>query len=189
MKIILAFAILLTSAVTPARAQDDFAKEVYAEIENSVRAQYQGMVDLIMREAASRPPQNEADRIRRADQVEKEKQRAKLFTYNRAALFASCAGEAARARPPGAPRIRGDQDLVLRTCLEFKFDLLRKFSNLSSYAELFFPERIAPCEASSRRPELEQALPPYDFLEISEPKLYDFERYVDCVMTPRARSD
>jgi len=105
------------------------------------------------------------------------------LSYNKAALFAGCAADAARARLPGAPPIRGDQDPVLRTCLEFKFDQLRKFANISSYAELFFPERIAPCEQSTHLPEVEKALPPYDFLELSEPRIYDLERYVDCVMT------
>ena len=186
MKALGTLAILLALAHAPARAQDDFAKEVYAEIGNSVRAEYDAMVGAIERRSMANPPPDEAARIRRADEVEKEKQRVKLLTYNKAVLFVGCAADAARAREPGAPRIRGDQDPVLRACLESKFDQLRKFANISSYAELFFPERIAPCEQSSHLPELETVLPPYDFLEIGEPRLYDFPRFVDCVMTPPA---
>jgi hypothetical protein len=186
MKIFGALIILLALAVTPTWAQDDFAKEIYAEIGNSVRAEYETMLAAIARDSLTNPPRDEVSRIQRAGEVEKEKRRVKLLTYNKAALFAGCAAEAARAREPGAPRLRGDQDPVLRACLEFKFDQLRKFANISSYAELFFPQRIAPCEQSTHLPEVEKALPPYEFLEMNEPRIYDLERYVDCVMTPPA---
>jgi hypothetical protein len=186
MKIFGALIILLALAVTPTWAQDDFAKEIYAEIGNSVRAEYETMLAAIARDSLTNPPRDEVSRIQRAGEVEKEKRRVKLLTYNKAALFAGCAAEAARAREPGAPRLRGDQDPVLRACLEFKFDQLRKFANISSYAELFFPQRIAPCEQSTHLPEVEKAPPPYEFLEMNEPRIYDLERYVDCVMTPPA---
>jgi hypothetical protein len=186
MKIFGAWIILLALAITPAWAQDDFAKEIYAEIGNSVRAEYETMLAAIARDSLTNPPRDEVSRIQRAGELEKEKRRVKLLTYNKAALFAGCAAEAARAREPGMPRLRGDQDPVLRACLEFKFDQLRKFANISSYAELFFPQRIAPCEQNTHLPEVEKALPPYEFLEMNEPRIYDLERYIDCVMTPPA---
>ena len=99
-------------------------------------------------------------------------------------MFALCAADAERARAPGTPSIRAGQNLMLGTCVEVKFDQLRKFTNLLSYAAMFFPDRIAPCGERSRLPDLEKALPPYDFIELKEPRLYDFERFSNCLMTP-----
>jgi hypothetical protein len=61
---------------------------------------------------------------------------------------------------------------------------MEKFGNRLAYAQVFFPERMARCEKEARRHGLEKLLPPYDFLEIAEAKLYDFGRYNSCLMTP-----
>jgi hypothetical protein len=184
MKPAFASLILLFLAAALARGQEDFAKTVYAEIENSARNEYEAMIGSIMRDAMAHPPKDDEEQAKRAQQIEREKGRLKLLTYNKAALFAFCAADADRARGPGAPPVRSEQNLILRTCVELKFDQMRKFANISSYGGLFFPERLAPCGERARLPEREKVLPPYDFLEIIEPKLYDFELYSDCIMTP-----
>jgi hypothetical protein len=111
------------------------------------------------------------------------KERMKMLTYNRAALFAFCAAEAEKDRAPGAAPIPLANNLVLTTCVEIKFGQLQKFSELAAYADFFFPERIASCGEQSRLPEQEKKLVPYAFLQIDEPKLYDFPRYNECLMT------
>ena len=176
--------LLLALAATPAHAQEDFAKSVYAEIENGIRNEYDAMIGMIMRGFMARPPRDDEERAKRAQQIERETGRAKLLAYNKAALFAYCAADADRARAPGAPPVRSDQNLILRTCVELQFEHMRKFANISSYGGLFFPERLAPCGERARLPEREKVLPPYEFLELREPKLYDFERFSDCIMTP-----
>ena len=40
-----------------------------------------------------------------------------------------------------------------------------------------------PRERQSRLPEQEKTIAPYAFLQIDEPKLYDFPRYNECLMT------
>jgi hypothetical protein len=178
-----ALALLLTLVAMPACAQDDFGRAIFAEIEQSVRAEYEAMLVEITRATLANPAQDEAEQARRTQRIELETERIKTFAYNKAALFAICASESEKARGPRAPRIRSGQNLVLRTCVEYKLEGMRKFSNFSSYASLFFPERIAPCGERSRLPEWEKVLPPYAFLQLAEPKLYDFERYSACIMT------
>jgi hypothetical protein len=176
---------LLALVATPAHAQeDDFAKSVYEEIGNGVRNEYDGMIGEMRRNSMAHPPQDEEEQAKRDEQIKRETARLKSFAYNKAALFAFCAADADRARGPGAPPVRGEQNLVLRTCVELKFDQMRKFANISSYGALFFPERIAPCGERARLPEREKLLPPYEFLHIDDPKLYDYERFADCIMTP-----
>jgi hypothetical protein len=184
MKIVFGLLCFLVAA-SPARAEDDFAKAIYGDIENNVRDEYGAMAAAITRELAANPPQDEAEQAKRAEQLERELERMKLFAYNKAVLFSLCAGDADRARSPGAPPMRADQSLVLRTCVEIRLDQLRKFSNVAAYAATFFPERIEPCGERARLPEREKAMPPYEFLKLKDPKLYDFERYTDCLMTPR----
>ena len=106
-----------------------------------------------------------------------------MLSYNRAALFAFCAAEAEAERVPGTPRVRFENNLLMTTCVEIKVGQLQKFSQLASYADFFFPERIASCGEQSRLPEREKILAPYPFLQIDEPKLYDFARYNECLMT------
>ena len=183
MKAAFAFMLLLT-ATAPAGAQEDFAKSVYAEIENGVHNEYDAMISAILRNSVVNPPKDDEEKAKREQQIERERGRVKLLTYNKAALFAFCAADAERARSPGAPPVRGEQNLILRTCVELKFEQMRRFANISSYGGLFFPERLAPCGERARLPEREKILPPYDFLEMKEPKLYDFERFSDCIMTP-----
>lgn len=111
------------------------------------------------------------------------RERMKMLSYNRAVLFAQCAAEAEKDRMPGAPPVPVEMNLVLTTCVEIKLAQLQKFSQLSAYADFFFPERIETCAEQSRLPELEGVLPPYSFLQIATPKLYDFPRYNTCLMT------
>jgi hypothetical protein len=114
----------------------------------------------------------------------REREELKVLTYNKAVLFASCAVESDRERPPGASRAPSASNLMMRTCVQIKFADMEKFSNRLAYAETFFPERIARCAEKVRVRKLEKLLPPYAFLEIAEPKLYDFARYNECLMTP-----
>jgi hypothetical protein len=45
-----------------------------------------------------------------------------------------------------------------------------------------FPRGLS-CGEQSRLPEQEKTLAPYAFLQIAGPKLYDFPRYNECLMT------
>lgn len=156
----------------PAGAQDVILQGTYATIENSIRAEYEAMLAALPREAPEEA----------AGQIEKNRSLLKMFAYNKAALFASCAAEADRERSPRAERVPAARNLMLRTCVEVKIDQLQKFTQRVAYADLFFPERIASCGEQSRLREEERMLPPYSFLFLDEPRLYDFARYNECLM-------
>ena len=105
------------------------------------------------------------------------KERLKLLSYNKAVLIASCIADADKDRAPDAPAIPLRQNLVITTCIDIKLKQMQKFSDRVAYADFFFPERIESCGESSRLPEIEKVFRPYDFLELSEAKLFDFVRY------------
>ena len=106
----------------------------------------------------------------------------KEMFYNKAVLFASCAAEAELHRAPQAPRLPANRNLLLTTCVEQKFAELNKFTNMRSYAGIFFPDRIRKCGEASRLREQEGLFAPYGFLQLAEPKLYNFAQYNDCLM-------
>jgi len=108
--------------------------------------------------------------------------RLKALAYNRAVLVAYCIADAERDRPPNAPHVPMERNLVLTTCVDDKVGQLQKFSQLAAYADFFFPERIEICGEQSRAPEHEQVLRPYGFLMLDDPRLYDFARYNECLM-------
>ena len=58
----------------------------------------------------------------------------------------------------------------------------------ASYALIFFPDRIERCGEASRLRDQETLFPPYGFLQLAEPRLYDFTRYNACLMRPDATS-
>jgi hypothetical protein len=168
------FLVLLVAA-GPARAQDDILQRTYAAVEQRTQAEYEFAIGGIARQLLrSGAPYSKSVPIR---------ERTKMLSYNRAALFAFCAAEAEAERVPGTPRVRFENNLLMTTCVEIKVGQLQKFSQLASYADFFFPERIASCGEQSRLPEREKILAPYSFLQIDEPKLYDFARYNECLMT------
>jgi hypothetical protein len=167
-----ALVIAMLLAAGAARAQDAVLQGTYASIANSIRAEYEAMLVALPRDAPEEA----------AGQIEKNRSLLKMFAYNKAALFSSCAAEAERDRSPIAERVPAAQNLVLRTCVEIKLDQLQKFTQRVAYADLFFPERIAACGEQSRLREEEKMLPPYSFLFLDEPKLYDFARYNECLM-------
>jgi hypothetical protein len=165
--------LILAATAGPARAQDDVAlRAAYAAAEVGVRAQYEALLAQ-MAQAPGQPPSGWAD---------KTKALMKMLSYNQAATFAFCVAAAERDHSPNAPRVPSSENLVLRTCVEIKMAQLNKFSERVGYAELFFPERIARCGEGSRLRDQEKVLKPYDFLLLDEPKLYDFERYNECLM-------
>jgi hypothetical protein len=170
----LLFSILLAAA-GEVRAQDDVLRRVYAAVEERTLAEFEynlaGITRQLLRSGAP---------VARIAPI---KERMKMLSYNRAVLFASCAAEAEKERPANAAPIPPENNLVLTTCVEIKVGELQKFSQLAAYADFFFPERIASCGEQSRLPEQEKALPPYPFLQIDEPKLYNFSRYNECLMT------
>jgi hypothetical protein len=171
----LLFSILLAAA-GQVRAQDDeVVRRIYAAVAERTQAEYEfNMAGITRQLLSSGAPVSRLAPIR---------ERMKMLSYNRAALFAFCAAEAEKNRPPGAEPIPFENNLLLTTCVEIKVGQLQKFSQLAAYADLFFPERIATCGEQSRLPEQEKVLAPYDFLQIGEPKLYDFSRYNECLMT------
>jgi hypothetical protein len=171
----LLFSILL-SAAGQARADDDeVARRVYAAVAERTQAEYEfNMAGITRQLLGSGAPVSRLAPIR---------DRMKMLSYNRAALFAFCAAEAEKNRPPGAEPVPFENNLLLTTCVEIKVGQLQKFSQLAAYADLFFPERIAPCGEQSRLPGQEKVLAPYPFLQIDEAKLYDFAHYNDCLMT------
>ena len=164
---------IMLAAASPARAQDTTVQGIYASLENTIRGEYEALLAGVAREAPDKP----------SGAIEKTKALMKMFAYNKAVLFATCAAEAERDRSPRADRVPAAMNLVLRTCVEIKIGQLQKFTQRVAYADLFFPERVGPCGERSRLPEQEQVLRPYSFLFLDEPRLYDFARYNECLMT------
>jgi hypothetical protein len=167
---------LLLAVAGQARAQeDDVLRRVYAAVEERTLAEFEYTMAGITRDLLrlGRP----------VSAIAPIKERMKMLSYNRAVLFATCAAEAEKDRPPTATPIPPENNLVLTTCVEIKIGQLQKFSQLAAYADFFFPERLAPCGEQSRMPDQEKMLPPYPVLQIEEPRLYDFSRYNDCLMS------
>src|SRR4051794_1698395 len=105
--------LILLLAIASAHAQDDaaigeVAQGIYAGMEDSVHREYTFMVMSLPAHASG----NAANKVAATREV------LKMLTYNRAALFAFCAADAERARPPNAPRIPAERNLVLSTCVE-----------------------------------------------------------------------
>jgi hypothetical protein len=167
--------LILLACGWQARAQDDVLRRVYAAIEERTQAEYEFNMAGITRELL-----RTGGSVRKIAPI---RERMKMLSYNRAVLFANCAADAEQERGPGAAPIPFGQNLVLTTCVEIKVGQLQKFSQLAAYADFFFPERITSCGEQSRLPEQEKMLVPYAFLQIGEPKLYDFVRYNECLMT------
>jgi len=165
-------ALLLFAAIAgPALGQD--ARDVYASTEGSIRREYDVLMAAIARGEGGPTAGSE-----------KMQQVIKIMFHNKAVLFASCAAEAERVRSPQAPRVPAGQNLMLTTCVDEKLGELNKFGNVRSYALTFFPERVERCGEASRLRDQEALFPPYAFLQLSEPRLYDFTRYNDCLMRP-----
>jgi len=166
----------LLAICAPARAVDsvshgEFARTIYLGMEDSIRREYDMALLTVPRRASAAAS---ADKLRQA---------LKVLYYNKAALFAFCAADAEQTHNPSAPRVPAEHNLVLTTCVEQKFSELNDFTNKLTYAGIFFPERIVRCGEASRLPEREQLLPPYQFLRLAMPRLYDFVRYNRCLMT------
>ena len=160
------------------RGPGEAAQGIYGSIENDIRREYQAAMERI----DSAEPGGPAGRVQAIRQM------WTMSFYNRAVLFSNCAAEAEQYRSPGAPRVAARNNLFLTTCFEQRLGALTKFTNLFNYARTFFPDRIERCGEASRLREQEKLLPPYDFLQFSEPKLYDFPRYNACLMTAEPTS-
>jgi hypothetical protein len=175
-------ALMLLAACGTASAQtndqDEAVRAVYASIANDIRREYDAVLGVVSRK--------EADSS--TGRFEKMREVVRMMYYNKAALFSNCAAEAEQYRAPGVPRVPASQNLVLSTCLEEKLGELNKFSNMLGYATTFFPDRIEQCGEASRLRDWEKLLPPYEFLQLAEPKLYDFTRYNVCLMKKEATS-
>ena len=169
--------LILAALAGPALGQDRLPQDIYASMEGSVRREYDELMQAIARgEGGPRAGS------------EKMQQMLKVMYHNKAVLFASCTAEAERVRSPQAPRVPAGQNLMLTTCVEEKFAELNKFSNVRSYALTFFPDRIERCGEASRLRDQEPLFPPYGFLQLAEPRLYDFTRYNACLMRPEPTS-
>lgn len=165
-------AALLSLALSgQAFAQDELVQRIYGSMEKTIRSDYEELQIQITREA-----------MQQAKSAAKDRLQLKMITYNKAVLFASCAAGAERDRGPTINRIPSSENLVMRTCVEIKIGQLQKFGDLSAYVGVFFPDRIDRCGERSRLRAQEKELPPYGFLEIEAPKLYDFARYNECLM-------
>jgi hypothetical protein len=172
----------LAAAVGPALGQDApgqdaVMQQIYASMEGSVRREYDGLMQAIARGEGG--PRAGSENMQ---------QMLKVMYHNKAVLFASCVAEAERVRSPQASRVPAGQNLMLTTCVEEKFAELNKFSNVRSYALTFFPDRIERCGEVSRLRDQESLFPPYGFLQLAEPRLYDFTRYNVCMMTAEPTS-
>jgi hypothetical protein len=169
-------AVLVLLAVAGAvRAQTDRLQTIYAGLADNIGKEYQLHVNQAVRQLiVSGAPMTKMPPV---------KERLKLLSYNKAVLIASCIADADKDRAPDAPAIPLRQNLVITTCIDIKLKQMQKFSDRVAYADFFFPERIESCGESSRLPEIEKVFRPYDFLELSEAKLFDFVRYTHCLMT------
>jgi hypothetical protein len=167
--------LVLAAVAGPALGEGAVTQQIYASMEGSVRREYDGLMQAIERGEGG--PRVGSEKMR---------EMLKVMYHNKAVLFASCAAEAERVRSPQAPRVPAGQNLMLTTCVEEKFAELNKFSNVRSYALTFFPGRIERCGEASRLRDQEPLFPPYGFLQLAEPRLYDFARYNECLMRPDA---
>jgi hypothetical protein len=167
-----ALVLLVLVAAGPALGADALTQQIYASVEDSIRREYDAMAEAIARGETGLP----------RDSAEKIPQNLRVMYHNKAVLFASCAAEAERVRSPQAARVPAGQNLMLTTCVEEKFGELTKFGNVRSYALIFFPDRIERCGEASRLRDQESSFPPYAFLQLAEPRLYDFARYNACLM-------
>jgi len=169
---LLTLSILVMVAAAAARGQDDMTTGIYASVENNLRREYDELMrDVLFGKGGP------------AAKTEKYQNTMKVIYHNKAVMFAVCAGEAERYRSPQATRVPAQRNLALNTCVEMKFRELNAFANALSYASIFFPERIEPCGEASRLSEQEKLFPPYEFLRLAEPKLYDFTRYNSCMIS------
>jgi hypothetical protein len=164
--------LILIVATGPVRGEDDAMRAIYASVENNIRREYDEVLRYFL-----------YGRGGSAAKTEKDQATMKVVYCNKAVMFAVCAGEAERYRSPHAPRVPAQFNLALTTCVEQKFAELNQFSNALNYAGIFFPDRIEPCSEASRLREQEKRFPPYEFLQMAEPKLYDFMRYNACMIT------
>jgi hypothetical protein len=174
--------LMVVAAAGPARGQDAATQEFYAKVERRIHAEYRMELAQIA-QVEIWPSLSAEDAAKKQERIARAVHTLKIFAYNKATQMADCAAEAASVHSPMSPPVPTGQNLMLQTCIEAKLELLRKFANTSSYAARFFPERIEPCEKRARLPDREQSLPPYAFLQLDEPKLYDFELYNQCLMT------
>jgi hypothetical protein len=164
--------VILAVAASPARGEDDAMRTIYASVENTLRREYDELLrDILFGKGGA------------AAKSEQAQHTLKVIYYNKAVMFAMCAGEAERVRSPQAPRVPAQRNLFLTTCVEQKFGELHQFSSALSYAGIFFPDRIERCGDASRLHEQEKLFAPYGFLQLAEPKLYDFSRYNSCMIT------
>jgi hypothetical protein len=163
--------LLLTAA--PGSAQDEGVRAIYESMAPRIQQEYEGLLAAVARGATGGPNAN----------APKMREMLKVLYYNKAVLFAFCAAEAEKVRSPRADRVPAQDNLMLTTCVEEKLSELNKFSNLLGYTGVFFPDRIASCGEKARLHDREVALPPYEFLHLDEPKLYNFARYNKCLMT------
>jgi len=154
------------------RVQDEVTQGIYASIENDIHREYDAVLGVVSRKETDNP----------TGRFEKMRENVKLMYYNKAVLFSNCVAEAEQYRSLGAPRVPAGQNLVLTTCVEEKLGQMNKFSNMLGYATMFFPDRIERCGEASRLREQEKLLPPYGFLQLAEPKLYDFPHYNECLL-------
>ena len=163
----------LFSVVVSTRAQEHITQTVYASIENSIREEFESILAQVMREDVAQLPGG----------IVKATELLKLITYNKAALFTFCAAETEKDQPQRSNRIPSAMNIVLTTCVEIKFSEMDKFVKFVDYAGLFFPDRIQRCGEQARLTERERVLPPYGFLQLVQPRLYDFSSYNKCLMT------
>lgn len=171
----LAITVLVTIGVQqPSRAQDQATVLAYAAAEAGVRAQYEALLAQI----AQAPPNASPEWLA------KTKSLVAMLSYNQAAIFAFCSGEAEQDRSQAVRRVPASENLVLRTCVEIKMKELNKFSERIGYVDMFFADRIASCGEQSRLRDKEGILKPYDFLFLDEPKIYDFAKYNECLLKP-----
>jgi hypothetical protein len=160
------------------RGYDDATQGIYASIKSDIRREYNVVMARVSRvEAGGLGVRFEKIRLMWT-----------MIFYNRAVIFSNCAAEAEQYRSPGAQRVPARDNLFLTTCVEGKLAGMTKFTNMFSYASTFFPDRIDRCGEESRLREQEKLLPPYDFMEFAEPKLYDFPHYNECLMKAEAIS-
>jgi hypothetical protein len=166
--------LILLAAAGMAHAQDNMLEGIYAGLQDNIRNEYEFHLTQAMRQllASGAPPAK----------IEPVQERMKQLSYNKAVLIATCIADAEKERGPNAAPLPLGQNLVVTTCVDIKLKQMQKFSDLAAYADFFFPERIASCGESSRLPERERVLRPYEFLFLGEPKLFDFPRYNECLM-------
>jgi hypothetical protein len=177
--LLIAFLLIVSGpseAQTSSADADAMERAIYDAIADVVRAEFEQQMAMLARTAPPRSPEGDA----KAQDI------IKFIAYNKAAIYVHCVVESQRDRDPGNYRVGQRLQRLADLCLGERITELQRFTQLIEFVGLFGADRIPDCERKARLPDREQVLPPYEFLVLSDPRLYNFAVFNRCLMPGNA---